>query len=419
MYQAEGNVRGGIAVSQKSDGEATIYFADFNCKVYALNANSGEILWNRSVRNESPNAVTGTVTYSDGMVYIPITSMEVVSGNQESYECCKGSGMVVAVNAENGEEIWRHRVVQEEATPQNVSSTGVTKYGPSGAPVWSSPTVDEERGLLYIGTGENNSYPTTNSSDALQALNLKTGELMWNYQATAGDAYVIGTFNKDGTQMEPCANCPDPTGPDVDFGMAPVLTRTPEGKDVLIVGQKSGVVYCLNPDTGQPLWQKRIGRGGALGGIHWGIATDGKVAYVPNSDWFAFGSDSTYAASPGLYALDIMSGEVLWKSTADWSLCKGIPGCYSANSAAPTLIDGVVFAGNLDGHVRAHDAQTGEVIWDFNTIQDYETVNGVKASGGAVDGPGPVIANGIVFFNSGYGMHSQKAGNVLLAFEAE
>ncbi len=419
MYQAEGNVRGGIAVSQKSDGEATIYFADFNCKVYALNANSGEILWNRSVRNESPNAVTGTVTYSDGMVYIPLTSMEVVSGNQESYECCKGSGMVVAVNAENGEEIWRHRVVQEEATPQNVSSTGVTKYGPSGAPVWSSPTVDEERGLLYIGTGENNSYPTTNSSDALQALNLKTGELMWNYQATAGDAYVIGTFNKDGTKMEPCANCPDPTGPDVDFGMAPVLTRTPEGKDVLIVGQKSGVVYCLNPDTGQPLWQKRIGRGGALGGIHWGIATDGKVAYVPNSDWFAFGSDSTYAASPGLYALDIMSGEVLWKSTADWSLCKGIPGCYSANSAAPTLIDGVVFAGNLDGHVRAHDAQTGEVIWDFNTIQDYETVNGVKASGGAIDGPGPVIANGIVFFNSGYGMHSQKAGNVLLAFEAE
>ena len=161
--------------------------------------------------------------------------------------------------------------------------------------------------------------------------------MIWSYQATAGDAYVIGTFNQDGTKMEPCANCPDPTGPDVDFGMAPILTRAPEGNDVLIVGQKSGVVYCLNPDTGQPIWQKRIGRGGALGGIHWGIATDGKVAYVPNSDWFAFGSDSTYAASPGLYALDIMNGEVLWRSTADGSLCKDIVGCYSANSAAPNI----------------------------------------------------------------------------------
>lgn len=419
MYNAEGNVRGGIAVSQNSDGEATVYFADFNCKVYALEANSGKLLWKSSVKSEAPNAVTGTVAYSDGMVYIPLTSMEVVTGNEKSYECCKGSGMVVAVDAENGKEVWRHRVVKEKATPQEVSSTGVKKFGPSGAPVWSSPTVDEKRGLLYIGTGENNSYPTTSSSDALQALNLKTGELVWNYQATSGDAYVIGTFSENGTKMVPCANCPDPTGPDLDFGMAPVLTKTPEGRDVLIVGQKSGEVYCLNPDTGQPIWQRRIGRGGALGGIHWGIATDGNVAYVPNSDWFPFGSDSTYAASPGLYALDVMTGKVLWKSTADPDICNGIPGCYSANSAAPTLIEGVVFAGNLDGHARAHDSKTGEVIWDFDTNQDFETVNGVKASGGALDGPGPVIANGMVFFNSGYGMHSQKAGNVLLAFEAK
>jgi len=419
MFQAEGNVRGGIAVSENKKEGIRLYFADFNCTTYALNANSGELLWKANVKSESANAVTGTVAYSEGMVYIPLTSMEVVSGNEEAYECCKGSGMVVAVNSENGEEVWRHRVVSEKATAQKVSSTGTMKFGPSGAPVWSSPTVDEKRGLLYIGTGENNSYPTTSSSDALQALNLKTGALIWNYQATAGDAYVIGTFSEDGMTMEPCANCPDPTGPDVDFGMAPILTQRNDGNDVLIVGQKSGVVHCLNPDTGKPIWQTRIGRGGALGGIHWGIATDGKVAYVTNSDWMPFGSDSTYAASPGLHALDMMTGDVLWKSTADPSNCEGIPGCYSANSAAPTLIDGVVFAGNLDGHARAHDAKTGEIIWDFDTMREYETINGVQASGGAIDGPGPVIADGMVFFNSGYGLHSQKAGNVFLAFGLE
>ena len=416
IYRADSNVRGGIAVSQDNKGDISLYFADFNCTTYALEANTGQLKWKVSVRNEPANAVTGTVAYHDGMVYIPLTSMEVVSGNEPNYECCKGSGMVVAVSAVNGDEVWRHRVVKEEATAQEMSATGTMKYGPSGAPVWSSPTIDKKRGLLYIGTGENNSFPTTNSSDALQALDLKTGELVWNYQATSGDAYVIGTFNEDGTSMEPCANCPDPTGPDVDFGMAPVLTKRIDGKEVLIVGQKSGVVHCLDPDTGQPLWQKRIGRGGALGGIHWGIATDGNLAYVPNSDWFAFGGDNNYPASPGLYALDLITGAVVWKATSDPANCLGIPGCYSGYSAAPTLIDGVVFAANLDGHAKAYNSSTGELLWDFNTLIEFETVNGVAASGGAIDGPGPVIANGMVYFNSGYGMHSQKAGNVFLAF---
>lgn len=419
IFRADSNVRGGIAVSQDETGEVSLYFADFNCTTYALKANTGELLWKASVRNESANAVTGTVAYFDGMVYVPLTSMEVVSGNEQSYECCKGSGMVVAVDAENGKEVWRHRVVEEKATAQELSSAGTMKYGPSGAPVWSSPTIDAKRGLLYIGTGENNSFPTTNSSDALQALDLKTGELVWNYQATTGDAYVIGTFSADGTSMEPCANCPDPTGPDLDFGMAPVLTQRQDGKEVLIVGQKSGVVHCLDPDSGIPIWQKRIGRGGALGGIHWGIATRDNIAYVSNSDWFPFGGDETYPASPGLYAMDLMNGEIIWKSVADPGICNGIQGCYNGNSAAPTLIDEVVFAGNLDGHARAHNARTGEVIWDFDTLRDFETVNGVTASGGSIDGPGPVIANGMVFFNSGYGMHSQKAGNVFLAFGLE
>ena len=413
MFEADANVRGGIAVSEDLEGEIRIYFADFGGNTYGLKANSGELVWKTTVKIEPNNAVTGTPAYYDGILYIPLTSMEVVTAGQDSYECCKGSGQVVALNAASGTEVWRHRVIDEPATERGVNDAGAKRFGPSGSPVWSSPTIDTERGYLYIGTGENNSNPPTNNSDALQALDLKTGALIWNYQATSKDAFISACAGGD------AANCPDPPGPDIDFGMAPILTTRSDGNDVLIVGQKSGVVHCLNPDTGQPIWQERIGRGGALGGIHWGMATDGNLAFAANSDWFPFGSDSTVSAAPGLYALDLMNGQVVWKSTSDPKICQGKEGCYNSNSAAPTLIEGVVFAGSLDGHARAYNSVNGEVIWDFDTYRSFETVNGVNGQGGSIDGPGPVIANGMVFFNSGYGLFGQMQGNVLLAFSAD
>ena len=410
MFEADANVRGGIAV-RETDSGLVVYFADFGANVYALKAKDGSILWKSSVKTEPNNAVTGTVAYHNGMLYIPLTSMEVVTAGQGNYECCKGSGQVVALDAANGKEIWRHRVIEEIATETGVNKMGAKTFGPSGSPVWCSPTIDAKRGYLYIGTGENNSNPTTNNSDAIQALDLKTGELIWNYQATSKDAYI--------SACPDAANCPDPPGPDVDFGMAPILTVRKDGSEVLVVGQKSGVVHCLDPDSGIPIWQKRIGRGGALGGIHWGMATDGNLVYAANSDWLEFGSDPEFDPNPGIHALDLMTGEVVWKKSTDQSLCQGREGCYNSNSAAPTLIDGVLFAGSLDGHARAYNAQTGDIIWDYDTNQSFETVNGVEAHGGAMDGPGPVIAEGMVFFNSGYGLFGQMPGNVLLAFSVE
>jgi polyvinyl alcohol dehydrogenase (cytochrome) len=265
---------------------------------------------------------------------------------------------------------------------------------------------------LYLGTGENYSFPATKTSDAIQAIDLKTGELKWNYQATSNDIYIDGCWN-------PLANCPDPLGPDVDFGMAPILTMRKDGTEVLIVGQKSGMVHCLEPETGKLIWQKRIGRGSALGGIHWGMATDGNLAYAANSDWLEYGGDPNFNYNPGLFALDLMTGDVKWQSTPDTINCEGIEGCHSSNSAAPSVISGVVFAGALDGFARAHDAQTGDILWSFDTNKSFKTINNVNAKGGAIDGPGPVIANGMVFFNSGYGMFGQMQGNVLLAFSVE
>jgi len=408
MFEADANVRGGMAVSEDINNQIIIYFADFGGNVYALKANDGKLIWKTSVKTEPNNAVTGTVAYFDGILYIPLTSMEVITAGLESYECCKGSGQVVAVNAMSGEEIWRHRVIKEPASERGTNAVSARTFGPSGSPVWSSPTIDVARGLLYIGTGENNSNPPTDNSDAIQALDLKTGSLVWNFQATSKDAYI--------SACPDTVNCPDPPGLDVDFGMAPILTIRSDGKEVLIVGQKSGVVHCLDPDTGQPLWQKRIGRGGALGGIHWGMATDGKLAFAANSDWLPFGSDSTVSANPGLFALDLLTGEVVWKSTSDPNICQGKDGCYNSNSAAPTLIEGVVFAGSLDGHARAYNSNNGELIWDFDTHRNFETINGVEGHGGSIDGPGPVVAEGMVLFNSGYGLFGQMPGNVLLAF---
>lgn len=412
-FEASGNIRGGLAVGTDVNEQLVVYFVDFNGESYALNALNGKLIWKTSVRNEPQSAVTGTPIYYDGLLYIPLSSMESNTATRPNYECCKNSGQIVALNAVSGKEAWRYRVIPEKATERGLNSAGIKKYGPSGSAIWSSPTVDVKRGLLYFGTGQNYSYPSTDNSDALQALDLKTGKLIWNYQATSKDIFVRLCPNPDNP------NCEDASGPDLDFGTAPILVKLEDGTEVLLSGQKSGVVHCLNPDDGQLIWKKRIGRGGAMGGIHWGIASDGKYVFAPNSDMSEVGSDPKYPASPGLYALDIISGEVVWQSTSDPGICEGKPGCYNANSSGPAVIPGVVFAGGLDGHARAYNSRTGQVLWDFDTDREFSTVNDVIAKGGSIDGPSPVIANGIVLFNSGYSNAGQIPGNVLLAFSVK
>ncbi|MFT6807317.1 MAG: polyvinyl alcohol dehydrogenase (cytochrome) [Saprospiraceae bacterium] len=393
--------------------EGRVYFADFTGNIYALRANNGGLIWKKSIKNEPESAVTGTPTYYNSLLYIPMSSMESNTAVLLSYECSKNSGQIVALKGLSGKEAWRHRIINGKATEKGLNSAGIKKYGPSGSAIWSSPTIDAKRGLLYIGTGQNYSNTPTTISDARQALDLMTGELRWNYQATSKDVFVRLCPNPDNP------NCEDASGPDLDFGIAPILVTRNDGKEVLLSGQKSGVVHCLNPDDGRLIWKKRIGRGGAMGGIHWGIATDVNRVFVPNSDMFEVGSDSEYPASSGLYALDLMSGEVEWKSSSDPNVCESKPGCYNSYSAAPSVIQGVVFAGSLDGHARAYDSDTGEVLWDFDTYREFETINKVDANGGSIDGPGPVIINGMVFFSSGYSIAGQMLGNVLLAFSDE
>jgi polyvinyl alcohol dehydrogenase (cytochrome) len=406
-FSAGSAIRGAIVTVRKGN-QLIAYFADFSTNVYAVDVRTGREIWKSRAGYDPQSSVTGSVAAANGIVYVPISSAEVASAADGNYACCSSSGGLVALNANTGQEIWHHRVISEVASESGKKKNGRPFYGPSGAPVWCSPTIDLKRGLVYIGTGENYTSPATKNSDAVQALDMKTGKLVWNFQATKGDTY--------NTACPFFLNCPDKAGPDLDFGMAPILTKDKNGRDILLIGQKAGVVFCLSPENGKKIWEKRIGKGGTLGGIHWGMATDGKMVYAANSD-NVFGldkKDTTYKPSPGIYALDINTGNLIWK-TANPSCVK--ENYFPNNSAAPAVIPGIVFAGSLDGHIRGYDSKDGEIIWDFNTAIHFETANGIEGSGGAIDGPAPVISDGMLFVNSGYGMFGQMKGNVLLAFE--
>jgi polyvinyl alcohol dehydrogenase (cytochrome) len=406
-FAASAAIRGAIVVQKRGDS-AIAYFADFSTNVYAINLNTGKQLWNKRAGIDPQSGVTGSVAVFAGKVFVPITSVEVGVAADGLYNCCFSSGGLVALDEKTGNEIWRYRVIVEQARETGKKKNGKPIYGPSGAPVWCSPTIDSKRGLVYIGTGENYSRPTTNSSDAVQAIDLNTGKLIWNFQATSGDAYNVA--------CPVFINCPEKSGPDLDFGMAPILVKRLDGKEILLAGQKSGVVYALSPNGGKLIWQTRIGKGGMLGGIHWGMATDGKYVYAANADNIAGldKRDSSVMASPGIYALDLFTGKVIWKTPSPD--CPDKKGCLSFNSAAPTVIPGIVFAGSLDGHIRGYSSKDGKILWDYNTAGDYEIINGIKAKGGSIDGPAPVIADGMLYVNSGYGMFGEMGGNVLLAF---
>lgn len=413
VYQGDAAVKGVVAVGGGGGGggrdRRTAVAADFRTTVFALDVATGELKWKTRIGDHPASNVTGSPVIHGNRVYVPLSSMEVVIAQNPAYQCCTSSGAVVALDLATGALVWRHRVIAEEAREVGKSPRGKPVFAPAGAPVWSSPTVDSARGLLYVGTGENYSQPTSETSDAILALDLSTGAVAWSFQATARDAYNLacGVGQKGD-------NCPTPNGWDVDFGQAPLITTLPDGRDLLVVGQKLGVVYALDPDRrGAVVWQARVGRGGALGGIHWGVTVaDGRV-FAPISDRVT-PVDPEGERRPGIHALDLATGKVEWSQAAP--ACAGRLGCFAAFSAAPTAIPGVVFVGGLDGHLRAYATQDGRVVWDFDTVREFQTVNGVPGRGGAIDGPGPTVANGMVYLSSGYALFGQTPGNVLLAF---
>lgn len=425
VADADFGVRSAISLGNIG-GKPAAYFGDQGGNVYAVDAATGALIW--KVRaDDFPGAfVTGAPKLYENRLYVPVSSGEEVIGAFPTYECCKFRGSVVALDAASGKQIWRAYTIPEPARPVRKSAAGVQLWGPSGAGVWSSPTIDVRQRALYVATGDSYSDPAAKTSDAFVAFDLDNGKLLWSHQFTAGDAFNVACGGPAPV------NCPQPAGPDHDFSSSPILVTLSNGKRALVAGQKSGVVHAVDPDQqGELLWDARLGEGGFLGGIQWGSAVDDRNIYVALSDFKMKPVDkpgpNTRTSLGGLVELDPKSGGGLFAlRLADgkraWATphpgCSK-PGCSPAQSAAVTLIPGVVFSGGVDGHLRAYSAADGKVIWDTDTAHDFETVNGVKGSGGSIDGPGPVVVNGVLYVNSGYGLLGGTPGNMLLAFSVD
>jgi len=403
-YDAGATVRTAISIG-KAGGKTIAYFGDVRANVHALDAATGQLLWKVKVDDHPAARITGAPVFYDGRLYAPVSSVEEASAMAPTYECCKFRGSLVALDGATGKQIWKTYSVPDPAKPYQKSGTGTQQWGPAGAAIWSAPTIDVKKKVIYAGTGNSYTNVATNTTDAILAFDLATGSLLWSSQVLPKDNFTMGCMRG--------INCPEDRGPDFDFGSSPILRELPGGKRVLVCGQKSGVVWGLDPDQrGKVLWQTRLGLGSALGGIEWGPTADLENAYVAMSDVIA-----PQGKPGGLHAVKLLTGEKIWTTPPPELRCTaGAKGCNSAQSAAISSIPGVVFSGSVDGHLRAFLSKTGEIVWDFNTVREYVTVNGVPGNGGSLDSGGPVIVNGMLFANSGYGMWQGLPGNVLLAF---
>jgi polyvinyl alcohol dehydrogenase (cytochrome) len=412
-FQATGAVRSAIIAVPQGKSHALI-FNDLLGWVYSVEAETGKLLWKKRVEEHESTRLTGGAIVHNGIAYVPAASWEETRTFNPQYECCTFRGSVTAVRVRDGQIVWKTYVIPELPRETGKTSTGVKRFGPSGAGVWSAPTLDLKRRLLYIATGDNYSGPPTLTSDAIMALDLATGHIVWTKQLTAGDAYNAACASKG-------PSCPDEKGPDFDFASSAMLVKSAEGRELILAGQKSGLVYALDPDQkGELVWQTRVGKGGGSGGIMWGMASDGQNVYAPTADGAGMQTPTGRMRNPsaggGLTALRVSDGSKAWFAPPPTPCAT--PGCSPAQLMAVTAIPGAVFSGSLDGHLRAFSSEDGKIIWDFDTIRDYKTVNGVKAKGGSLDGAGPVIVKGMIFVNSGYA-RSGFPGNVLLAFAPE
>jgi polyvinyl alcohol dehydrogenase (cytochrome) len=415
-FQASAPVRSAMLAVPLGEKHALL-FGDQYGEFYSLEAETGRLLWKKMVDPQEAIKLTGAPVAYQGTVFIPASSWEEGRTVNPDYPCCTFRGTVTALRIKDGSQVWKAYTIREKPRPTGKNSAGIEQWGPSGAGVWAAPTLDSKRGLLYIATGDNFSTPASNMSDSVVALELATGRVAWSKQTLPGDVWNTACSQK--------GNCP---GPDYDYGSSVLLEKLDNGREVLLVGQKSGVVYALDPDKkGEMMWQVRVGKGGINGGVQWGMASDGQRVYAATSDVARPPGTNPDPLDPrplpvysteggGLTGLRIGTGEKVWYTPP--AACGPKPGCSPAQAAAVTAIPGVVFSGSMDGHMRAYTAEEGRMIWDFDTVQKYETVNGVPANGGSLSGPGAVVVGGMVFVNSGYRSGSIQ-GNVLLAFAPE
>jgi polyvinyl alcohol dehydrogenase (cytochrome) len=391
-----------------------VYIGDMRANTYALDAQTGKQLWTQELSDHYTARITGAPALYEGRLYVPISATEEAFSASPSYPCCTFRGSVVALDADTGRQLWKTYMIPEAPKPIRKNSQDVQLWAPAGAAVWNSPTIDPRRNALYVGTGDAYTEPAAKTSDAVVALDLKTGAILWSFQAVPNDAWMVGCVPVT------TENCPKDLGVDFDFGSSPILVEVPDRGSLLLATPKNGTVYALDPDR--------------KGAVVWSVSLSEKTA--PNNGQIAFGgsTDSRHiylALEDGNFAaVDLLAGKRAWITRLESLDDLGQPtingenrtkaGLRFGQSAAVTGIPGVVFTGGWDGVLRALSTTDGKILWQFNTVQDFKTVNGVAAKGGSMGGPGPTVVGGTLYVGSGYAnVGGGMPGNVLLAFSAE
>jgi polyvinyl alcohol dehydrogenase (cytochrome) len=376
-----------------------IFFVTRSATAYAIDAHDGKLLW-KTVVKDGPNNLSATAAWYDGRLYVPLSGTETLTGANLDYECCKSRGAVVALDANTGKVLWRAQSIPEPLRQLGENSHGKQVWGPAGASVWNTPTVDAKRKLVYVGTGNSFGRTAAPTSDSILALRMEDGKMMWHHQEFEGDSFMAGCQPANA----PDTNCPEKLGPDYDFGGSSAILQTVNGKDILVAAGKGGVAIGLDPDANgklvwrTQLWEKQAPPASGL--VVWGGTADGERVYYPLQQ-----------AGGGLKALELTTGKVDWNAA--------IQADRRGQAGPASSIPGVVFTGGWDGILRAVNA-SGDVIWTFDANKDFETVNGVIANGGSFGCAGPVIAGGMLYVSSGYaGIMGGSQGNVVLAFGVE
>lgn len=418
-HDAAAATRSSVTVAKLPDGapaKHAIFISDWTKSAVALDTQTGKQLWKTTIDDQPGVQMTGAPTYHEGKLFVPISSGNEAFATNDQWECCKFRGALVAVDAASGKVLWKTYTTAKEPAPFAVNRLGNHMWGPAGGSIWAAPTIDPKRGLVYVSTSNSYTEVHHDGSDAVIAMEIETGKVRWVNQVTRDDNYIIGCPR--------AANCPKEVGPDHSLGNSPILHTMPNGRQIILVGQKSGAVYAMDPDKkGELIWMRRVSPGSELGGVEFGMAADAENVYVGISDVIPR-PDS----KPGLYALRIRDGADVWALPTPRTPCRWKNMfCHPGVSQAVTAIPGVVFAGSMDGHFRAVSTSDGTVLWDFNTAgEPYTTVAGKQALGGVMDGAGPTIAGGMIYVHSGYAGRSGQGGNlqgregnVLVAFSVD
>lgn len=410
-------IRTSIAIDDWSSpaDRPRIYFGDGFGSVFALDAKTGKQIWKKE---NSQTMMTGGPTLHAGRIYVPLIGTPHLT-SLETTACCTGRGSVVALDSATGKLLWQSFATKTPPAETGLSPKGLPLLGPAGAGIWNSPTIDPVLNRLYVGTGESSSSPAENGA-AVLAMNLDTGQIIWSFQNYPTEAYNL--FCREGVANAP--GCPPGwrQRKALDVSASPMLIHGADGKDMLVAMQKTGDVFGLDRESGKILWRRRITRGDFNQSNLFGMAAEGETVFAgvmdihgdPVNDKGYWGIDEL-----GVYAMNARTGKPGWFAPLK-DHCRPGLSCRGY-SAAFTATPGMVFVLGIDGWARALSTRDGSLLWDFDTRRDFPAGNGEIAHGGDIEGPGVVVADGMLFMNSGYGSGNaaHHGGNAFLAFSVK